>query len=314
MQLREISRITVLGIGVMGPDISLGFALAGYQVTGVDIKESAVEAAYRKLEENLKQMVEGEFISQSQAEKTKSRVHFTLSWEPSVASADFVTEAVPEVMETKQEVFRRCDDLCRPEVVVASNTSSMSISEIASGMRYPQRAITTHWTIPAHLSPMVEVIRGEKTAIETERLTLTLLGQIGKRPVPCKDSPGFIHNYIQFALVKAALDLFDRGIASAEDIDGVVRNGFGLRISSVGPFQFIDMCGLDTILKIQEYMHEKTCDPMYQPSQTIREKVTNGSLGVKSGAGFYRYDQGKSDEFWKVTNRNIIRVLKALGK
>ena len=181
-------------------------------------------------------------------------------------------------------------------------------------MTFPERAITTHWTIPAHLSPMVEVIRGENTAVATETLSLALLRRIGKRPVCCKDSPGFIHNYIQFAMVKAALDLVEGGVASAEDVDTVVRNGFGLRVSSVGPIQFIDMCGLDTILNIQEYMHAKTSNPVYKPTEAIREKVSRGNLGVKSGKGFYEYDKMQPEEFWEKTNLNILKILKALQR
>jgi 3-hydroxybutyryl-CoA dehydrogenase len=312
MQLRDISRIAVLGIGVMGPDISLGFALAGYEVTGVDIEASAVEAAYRKLEDNLKQMVEGEFISGPQAEKTKSRIRFTLSWEPAVASADFVTEAVPELMETKQEVFRICDDLCRPEVVVASNTSSMSITEIASGMRHPERAISTHWTIPAHLSPMVEIIRAEKTSDHTAGLAFALLKTLGKEPVYCRDNPGFIHNYVQFAMVKAALNLVEAGLAGPEDVDTVIKNGFGLRLASVGPIEFVDMCGLDTILNIQKYMYQKTDDPVYRPSRLIEEMVNHGDLGIKTSKGFYEYKRKDAHVFWEKVNKNMIKILKLL--
>jgi len=314
MQVNDISRITVLGIGVMGPDISLGFALASYQVTGVDIKEAAVEAAYQKLDANLRQMVEGDLFSQKQAAEIRSRVNFTLSWEPSVAAADFITEAVPEVMETKQEVFARCDALCRPEVVVASNTSSMSLTEIASRMRHPQRALSTHWTIPAHLSPMVEVIRGEKTADATEALAFALLKKLGKEPVRCQNNPGFIHNYVQFAMVKAALNLVEAGLASPADVDTVIKNGFGLRLASVGPVEFVDMCGLDTILNIQKYMCQKTKDPVYSPSRSIEELVNKGELGVKNGKGFYEYKEKNVGGFWERTNTNIIKVLKAVKK
>jgi len=312
MQLEDISRVAVVGIGVMGPDIALGFALAGYHVTGVDIKPSAVEAAYGKVEDNLGQMVEGELMSRAQADRTQSRIHFTLSWEPSVASADFVTEAVPEVMETKQEVFQRCGDLCGPEVVLASNTSSMSITEIAAGIRHPERAISTHWTIPAHLSPMVEIIRGEKTDERTARLAFALLQKSGKKPVFCQDNPGFIHNYVQFAMVKAALNLVEAGLASPADVDTVVKNGFGLRLTSVGPIEFVDMCGLDTILNIQKYMYRKTKDPAYRPSRLIEELVNHGDLGVKTKRGFYEYRHENAGGFWERTNKNIIRILKTM--
>ncbi len=312
MRLEEIKNIAVIGIGVMGPDIALGFALAGYQVVGIDIVPEALMAAHRKLYRNLHQMVEGKMIDQARAEEARSNLSFTLEWDSAVAWADYVTEAVPEVMETKREVFRRCGEICGPEVIVASNTSSMSITQISSKMKNPQRAISTHWTIPAHLSPMVEVIRGERTSDAADELVFDLLSKAGKVPVRCKDNPGFIHNYVQFAMVKAALNLVEAGWARPEDVDAVVRNGFGLRLSSVGPVEFVDMCGLETILNIQKYMYDKTQDPVYKPSQAIAEKVEQGDLGVKSGKGFYDYSAGQGDGFWEQTNRNIIRVLRAM--
>ncbi len=311
MRLEDIKKVVVLGIGVMGPDISLGFALAGYQVTGVDIKSAAVDKARRKLSANLAQMRQEGVISAAEGERISSRVNFTLSWEESVAGADFITEAVPEDMETKQEVFRRCGELSRPEVVVASNTSSMDISEIAARMKHPQRALGTHWTIPAHLSPMVEIVLGEQTSSPSEELAFNLLRRAGKVPVRCPNTPGFIHNYIQFAMVKAALDLLDAGLASPEDVDAVVRNGFGLRLASVGPVQFVDMCGLDTILNIQRYMHSKTQNPVYKPSTLIQEKVERGHLGIKTGRGFYAYQGELPETFWERVNRTIIRTIKA---
>jgi 3-hydroxybutyryl-CoA dehydrogenase len=196
-------------------------------------------------------------------------------------------------------------------VVIASNTSSMSITQIASRMKNPQRAISTHWIIPAHLSPAVEVVCGEKTSTAVKDFVIRLLKKAGKKPVICKDSPGFIHNYIQFAMVRAALSLLQRDIASAEDIDTVIRNGFGLRMSSVGPLQFVDMAGLDTILNIQKYIFDVTDDPVYEPSEIIAEHVDEGDLGVKTGSGFYDY----TDDIEKLsadTNRNILKIIRAI--
>lgn len=311
MRLADIKNITVLGIGVMGPDISLGFALAGYRVIGVDIKSAAVERARDKLSANLRQMIQQGVLSRTQAKEIRVRLRFTLAWEDSVAGADFITEAVPEEMATKQTVFRRCGQLCGPKVVVASNTSSMDITQIASSMRFPERALGTHWTIPAHLSPMVEVIRGAKTSPAAEGLAFNLLKRAGKVPVRCPNTPGFIHNYIQFSMVKAALELVEAGQASPEDVDAVVKNGFGLRLASVGPVQFVDMCGLDTILNIQKYMYAKTQNPVYRPAGAIEQKVAQGNLGVKSGRGFYAYQGEQPEVFWEKVNCHIMRVLKA---
>jgi len=314
MNIEKIKKITILGTGVMGPDISLGFAMAGYEVTGVDIEQAILERAAKKIASNCRQMVEEGMFSEEQTAKIQSRISLTLDWDGAGAGADYITEAVPEEMETKKEVFKRCGGICSEDVVVASNTSSMSITEIASEIRYPQRAISTHWTIPAHLSPMVEVICGEKTSTAAKDLVFAFLRRIGKIPVICKDSPGFIHNYVQFAMVKAALDLLERQIANPEDIDTVIRNGFGLRLSSVGPIQFVDMCGLDTILNIQKYMYGMTKDPMYKPSRIIEETVDRGNLGVKTGQGFYDYSEDDAKSLREQTNQTIMKIKQVLKK
>lgn len=312
MNVDEIQKITVLGTGVMGPDIALGFAMAGYEVTGVDIEQAILDRAAKKITSNCKQMVEEGLLSDEDGFKVRSRITLTLDWEGAVAGADYITEVVPEEMGTKKEVFRRCDELCSEGVVISSNTSSMSITEISSTMKYPQRAVSTHWTIPAHLSPMVEVICGEKTSEATAALVFALLKKAGKFPVPCKDSPGFIHNYIQFAMVKAAMDLLEHEIASSNDIDTVVKNGFGLRLSSIGPIEFIDLCGLDTILNIQKYMYKMTKNPIYRPSQLIEKSVNRGDLGAKTGRGFYEYTGDEAEKLRILTNRTIIRIREAL--
>jgi 3-hydroxybutyryl-CoA dehydrogenase len=307
-----IEKITVIGTGVMGPDISLGFAMAGYQVLGLDLEQAILDRAAEKVASNCRQLIEGGMIDEQAARRIRSRISFTVDWDKAVREADYITEAVPEELETKREVFKRCDRLCSPNVVVASNTSSISITEISSSMSYPERAISTHWTIPAHLSPMVEIICGAKTATGTRDIAFGVLRRANKFPVSCTESPGFIHNYVQLAMVKAALDLVESGVAKAEDVDTVIKNGFGLRLSSVGPIEFVDMCGLDTVLNVQRYMFEKTGNPIYKPSRILEEKLLRNELGVKGGKGFYEYSGDPSQSFWERTNRNIIRILKAV--
>ena len=310
----SIQRVTVLGQGVMGPDIALNLAIAGYDVTGVDIVEPALLQAEKKTVQDCRQMVEGGILSEQESFNAQNRITRTLEWEESVSSADFIMEAVPEDLRTKQDVFSRCDALCSQGVVIASNTSSMSITRIAANMKHPERAVTAHWTIPAHLSPMVEIVCGEKTSEGTRHLVFELLRAAGKHPVSCQDTPGFIHNLLQFSLIKTALTLIEKEVASPEDVDSVVRNGFGLRLASVGPIQFLDMCGLDTVHNVFKYLYETTGDREYAPQDVVLEKVNRGELGVKSGKGFYDYEKPGSSDFWDATNRGIIRTFKAFEK
>ena len=187
----------------------------------------------------------------------------------------------------------------------------MSISLITEAMQHPQRAITAHWTIPAHLSPLVEVVAGVETLKATEAKTVAVLERLGKHPVICKDTPGFIHNALQGALIKASMDLIDMGIATAEEIDAVVKNGFGLRMPSVGPIQFMDMVGLDSIVNVGDYVAKTLDNPAYRAHQRIRDKVEQGDLGVKTGQGFYQYQNANAEAFWEDINGRIIKTLKA---
>jgi 3-hydroxybutyryl-CoA dehydrogenase len=306
-----IQRVTILGQGVMGVDIALTFAIAGYDVTAVDLFETQLDKAAKRAEANCMQMVAGGLLDKDKAQRALQRINRSMDWDAAIAKSDFIMEVIPENMAQKQALFSRCDKLCAPDVIIASNTSSMSITRIAEGMKHPQRAITAHWTIPGHLSPLVELVSGVRTAKATEAKAMTLFQEMGKHPVICKDTPGFIHNILQGALIGAAMGLMDAEIATAEEIDNVVKNGFGLRLPSVGPIQFMDMVGLDSIANVGEYLAEAFDDPNYRSHKRIRDKVQEGDLGVKTGKGFFEYQNADSNEFWEKVNAGIIRTLKA---
>jgi 3-hydroxybutyryl-CoA dehydrogenase len=306
-----IQRVTILGQGVMGVDIALTFAIAGYDVTAVDLFETQLDKAAKRAEANCMQMVAGGLLDKDKAQRALQRINRSMDWDTAITKADFIMEVIPENMAQKQALFSRCDKLCAPDVIIASNTSSMSITRIAEGMEHPQRAITAHWTIPGHLSPLVELVSGVRTAKATEAKAMTLFQEMGKHPVICKDTPGFIHNILQGALIGAAMGLMDAEIATAEEIDNVVKNGFGLRLPSVGPIQFMDMVGLDSIANVGEYLAEAFDDPNYRSHKRIRDKVQEGDLGVKTGKGFFEYQNADSNEFWEKVNAGIIRTLKA---
>ncbi|PKI18185.1 3-hydroxyacyl-CoA dehydrogenase family protein [Colwellia sp. 12G3] len=308
---KTIKQVTVLGQGVMGVDIALTFAIAGYDVTAVDLFETQLEKAEKRAEANCMQMVAGGLLDKEQAQSALQRINRSMDWDAAIVKADFIMEVIPEDLAKKKALFTRCDKLCASDVIIASNTSSMSITRISEQMKYPERAITAHWTIPGHLSPLVELVSGVQTAKVTEAKAMTLFQQMGKHPVICKDTPGFIHNILQGALIGAAMGLMDAEIATAEEIDNVVKNGFGLRLPSVGPIQFMDMVGLDSIVNVGEYLAEALDEPGYRSHKRIRDKVQRGDLGVKTGKGFFEYQNADSDEFWEKINDGIIRTLKA---
>jgi 3-hydroxybutyryl-CoA dehydrogenase len=277
----------------------------------VDLFETQLDKAAKRAEANCMQMVAGGLLDKDKAQRVLQRINRSMDWDAAIAKADFIMEVIPENMAQKKALFSRCDKLCAPDVIIASNTSSMSITRIAEGMKHPQRAITAHWTIPGHLSPLVELVSGVQTAKSTEEKAMKLFQEMGKHPVICKDTPGFIHNILQGALIGAAMGLMDAEIATAEEIDNVVKNGFGLRLPSVGPIQFMDMVGLDSIANVGEYLAEALDDPNYRSHKRIRDKVQEGDLGVKTGKGFFEYQNADSNEFWEKVNAGIIRTLKA---
>jgi 3-hydroxybutyryl-CoA dehydrogenase len=310
----EIKNIVIVGMGIMGSDIALAFSMAGCPVTGIDIDPKVLDQAAKKIAANCQQMVEWGLLLQEEMPSIRSRVALSLDWDQGVRDADYITEAVPEVMDLKQKVLKRCAESCREDVVIASNTSTMDITKLARDVKNPQRVIGTHWFIPAHLMPPVEVVRGNQTSESTARRAFDLLKRVGKSPVACKNHPGFIHNYIQMAMVNAAIGLVEKGIATPEDVDTVIENGFGLRLPTTGPFKFIDMAGLDTIQNALDYLYTHTDHPIYKPPRILEEKVKGGELGQKTGRGFYHYGEGEGQKRQIQTNRGIALIKKALGK
>ncbi len=314
MNFAQVRKIAVVGMGIMGPDIALGLALAGYPVIGVDIDARMLDQASKKIDGNCRQMVEWGILKEEAAVALRSNISLTLDWDRGVQEADYITEAVPEMLDLKKKVLQKIAEVCRDEVVIASNTSTMDITEMARGIKNPERVIGTHWFIPAHLMPPVEVVPGEKTSRATVSFVFDLLRKVGKLLVSDKNHPGFIHNYIQMAMVSAALSLVEKGIASPEDVDTVIENGFALRLPTTGPFKFMDMAGLDTILNVMNYLHQHTGHSVYKIPAVLEAKVKKGELGQKSGRGFYTYAGSEVEKIQARTNQTIAILKKALGK
>jgi len=314
MKLEDIKRVTVIGAGTMGHGIAQVFAYNGYQVYLHDVQQDFVDRALRRIDLNLKLFIEKGLTTKDRAESTLSHIQATTDLAKALGEADFAMEVVPEEMSLKKEMFKQMDRLAPPRAILASNTSTLKISEIASVTGRPDKVIGAHWMQPPHILPLVEIIRGEKTSEETLHITKELLTRMGKAAVVCKDVPGFLVNRVQGAMLKEAANLVEQGICSKEDVDKVWTYHLGLRYALFGPFEALDSLGIDTWYKCFVYMFETIKDPRFEPPKLLEDKVKAGELGLKTGKGFYDYTGQNLDAVIDQRNDMIIELLRHLKR
>ena len=283
----ETSEAVVIGTGTMGPGIAACLALAGARTTLVSRSATGAMRAVFTAQALLRQLEESGLASPAAAAEALPRLFGADGIATPAATAGLVIEAIVEDMTLKKDLFARLDQAAGAKTILASCTSGLSITEIAKATAHPGRVITAHFWNPPHLMPLVEVVRGEKTDEAVVSRTMTLLRDLGKAPVLVrKDRPGQLGNRIQTALMREAISIVEQGIATAEDVDRVVRLGFGLRMPMWGPLQHIDAVGLDLVLSVQDYVLPDLNNEPRAP-QMLRDKVARGELGQKSGRGFY---------------------------
>ncbi|WP_067727139.1 3-hydroxyacyl-CoA dehydrogenase family protein [Oceanobacillus damuensis] len=284
-----INNITVLGSGVMGHGIAQNYALAGYAVHLYDLKSSYLEKAMKLIDGNLSLMVKEKIIVPADKEKALERIITTTDLQIAVKDSDFITEAVPEVIEIKHSLYKQLETIIRQDTIIASNTSTFPISQLTKDIKDPERFIVTHFFNPAQLVPLVEIVKGRDTSNQVVETTLNLMKDIGKSPVVLnKDIPGFIANRLQAALVREAFHLMEMGIASPEDIDLAITDGPGVRWAFSGPLETADFGGLDIWKSVVENLAPELSKADKVPD-LINEKVKNGGLGAKTGEGIYKY-------------------------
>lgn len=289
--MTALIKVAVIGSGLMGHGIAQVFAVAGHDVTVIDPNENSLHSVSERIRENLRAMIAHDVQLPDEVDTILKRVHLKTELAEGCRDVAFVTEAVFEDMALKQQIFARLDAICPPEVVLCSNTSVMSITEIASKSRHRDRIVGTHWWNPPYLIPLVEVVRTEDTAVWAAETAFKLLQQIGKRPVHVyRDVPGFVGNRLQHALWREAFALIDEGICDAATVDEVVRNSFGLRLPVLAPVENADMVGLDLTLAIHNYILPYI-NASPTPSTTLQEKVAQGALGFKAGEGFLSWSE-----------------------
>ena len=281
-----IERIAVLGAGQMGNGIAQVAACAGYQVVMIDIKQDYLDNGLAAIENSLSRVVKKERMTQEQADQAISLIS-TSTKKTSAADADLVVEAIPEIPELKFSTFAELDTICKPEAILASNTSSISINAIADATSRPDRVIGMHFMNPVPVMKLVEIINGKETSSEVTELVVKASEQMGKVPLACNDSPGFVSNRILCPMINEAILALEEGVAEPDAIDGIMKLGMN---HPIGPLALADLIGLDTILHIMNVLHEGfDGDPKYAPSDLLQKMVSEGKLGRKSGEGFYSY-------------------------
>jgi 3-hydroxybutyryl-CoA dehydrogenase len=289
MQAKDVRSVAVIGAGLIGHGIAQDFARHGYEVRLYARSQERLDQALQGIRSGLALLERMGQLTSKQAAASLQRIRTGTVLEDVAAEADLVIEALSEELELKQQFFRALDRACQPRAILASTTSTLLPSRLASATQRPDRVLVTHFFNPPPLVPLVEVVRGPETSDETVATVRDVLLQMGKRPaVVQRELPGFIGNRLQGALILEALSLVQRGVATPADIDAVVKYSFGRRLGVAGLFELLDLAGLDTLLSAAKIMageiHSSTdVTPM------LTEKVERGELGAKSGQGFYTW-------------------------
>jgi 3-hydroxybutyryl-CoA dehydrogenase len=294
MQAEDVRNVSVIGAGLMGHGIAQIFASKDYHVHLLDVKDELLSKALQNIRLNLSIMAQKGVVLESEIDTVISRIKTTTNMAEAASEVQLVIEAVTENLELKQKLFQDLDRLCSPETILATNTSVMSITEIAAKARRRERILGTHFWNPPYMIPLVEVVKGRETSEEAVETTYQLLKNAGKHPVKVmKDVPGFVGNRLQHALWREAISIVENGIAEPATVDEVIKEGFGIRLPVLGPLETADMVGLDLTLAIHDYIL-KHLNSSPSPSPLLREKVRRGELGFKTGQGFYTWTAEKA--------------------
>jgi len=312
MKAQDVSTVAVIGAGTMGAGIAGLFARAGCGVHLVDVGKAQLKRGLQRLDLAQQALIEAKLLSIREAAAARKRIQPLTSLEIACRDADFLVEAVLEEMPLKKKMYRDFETLCPKGTVLASNTSGLSITEMASAIKQRGRVVGMHFWNPPHLIPLVEVTRGRETSPAAAKLVMELARRIGKEPVMVKrEVPGFIGNRIQFAVFREALHLLNEGVASAEDIDTAVRAGPGLRWAYMGPLRTADLGGLDIFHAISTYLFAELAGNK-KPRGDLGKLVRQGNLGAKTGRGFYKYAGRDLGRAIARRDRVLLEFLKAL--
>ena len=288
-----MKHISVIGCGTMGNGIAQTFALFEFKVKLYDISLNNLDNAKKTILRNLERMVKKGVISHSELEKTSENISYTNEIN-SVLNSDLVIEAVTENIKIKESIFKELDNKCPEKTIIASNTSSISITQLANATKRKDKVIGMHFMNPVPVMKLVEVINSKYTSKETTNIILELSKKLNKTPLSVNDYPGFISNRILMPMINEAIEALDQGVANVKNIDGIMKLGMG---HPMGPLQLADLIGLDVCKSILEVMLNGLKNEKYRPNKLLVDLVSEGKLGIKSGEGFYDYANSKKAEF-----------------
>jgi 3-hydroxybutyryl-CoA dehydrogenase len=301
--------IAILGAGTMGQGIAQVLAVHGHPVRLYDPSSAALKAAPQSIRRNLEPFLKLGLHAPEEADRCVANLTLCRELEHACCGAQVVIEAAPESLRLKQELLALAQSAAEADALLCSNTSALSIAAMGSGLQRPERLVGTHFWNPAQVIPCVEIVRGEKTSERTVNEACSLVSAAGKQPVLVRrEVPGFLGNRLQHALQREALYLVEAGIASAEDVDRVVKYGFGLRYALMGPLERADWGGLDVTYGVQQTV---LCDldSRTTPSELLRQKVLAGDLGVKTGRGFYEWAAGRKERLQERRDLALLAIL-----
>ncbi len=305
-----MEKLAVIGCGTMGHSIALNAAWVGMQVKMYGVDTNDIQNGLSGVTDKLDTLLKNDLITRDQLSQILKNITGTSSLSEAVDGATFIIECIPEVLELKNDLFRKLDQMCGEEVILATNTSGLSPSRIALNLKHPERTLATHFWNPAHLIPLVEVLRAEFTDDKTFNRAIDMLKFMNKKPIEVKkEVPGLVGNRLQFALFREAQYLLEQGIASKEDIDAAVTYSIGRRLPVTGPLLSADMGGLDVFASISDYLF-KDLSNADQSSANLKELVAQRHFGQKNGAGFYLWDEKFSEEMNHKREEQLIRFLK----
>lgn len=307
----EIKKIVIAGAGTMGYSMAQIFAQFHYQVVVYDLNNQALETAQRHIKENVDILIKEKEITKQQGQTLIGYLSYTTN-KDCFKDCDLVIESIIENVDIKKAFYQEISQIVSPNCILATNTSGISINELASAINKPQRFIGMHWFNPSHLILLIEIIKGDQTSDEVAQVIYQLSLKIHKKPVIVqKDVLGFAANRLQFAVLREALDLVEKGVISKEGIDDVMKYGLGFRYACLGPLEVADFGGLDTFYHISSYLMQDLCDSHDVPT-ILKQHFDNNEYGVKSQKGFYDYQNGKDLEAIANRDDKLLKLYNAL--